>query len=81
MTYRHKKTGNLYETDMTVINATNAQDKQVMVLYHNDRGMYFVREEREFFNKFEPTDKNDFVVDLTRKVIDDLSKQLDGAIR
>ena len=80
MTYIHKKTGKLYEMDMTVINATNAQDGQVMVLYHNYMGKYFVREAREFFQKFKPANEND-EKDLIRKVIDDFSKQLDGAIR
>lgn len=52
MTYIHKKTGKSYESDMTVINATNAQDGQIMILYHDNSGNYFVREEHEFFEKF-----------------------------
>lgn len=52
MKYIHKKTGKVYESDMTVINATNKDDGQIMVLYHDERGNYFVREEKEFFKKF-----------------------------
>lgn len=53
MKYVHKKTGKDYESDMMVINATNDCDGQIMVLYHDDKGNYFVREEKEFFSKFE----------------------------
>lgn len=52
MKYVHNKTGKEYETDMTVINATNSNDGQVMVMYHDERGNYFVMEEKEFFVKF-----------------------------
>lgn len=52
MTYINKKTGKCYESDMTVINATNAQDGQTMILYHDNHGNYYVREEHEFFEKF-----------------------------
>lgn len=52
MKYINKKTGKSYESDMTVINATNAQDGQIMILYHDNRGNFFVREEHEFFQKF-----------------------------
>lgn len=52
--WRHKKTGNIYEVSyMEVINCTNAQDGQIMVLYKRG-GKTFVREINEFKEKFEP---------------------------
>lgn len=48
----HKKTGNTYTViTSNVINCTNAQDGQQMVLYTKD-GMWFVREKKEFEEKF-----------------------------
>lgn len=48
----HKKTGNIYNViTSNVINCTNAQDGQQMVLYTKD-GMWFVREKKEFEEKF-----------------------------
>ena len=48
----HKKTGNVYTViTSNVINCTNAQDGQQMVLYTKD-GMWFVREKKEFEEKF-----------------------------
>jgi hypothetical protein len=35
-----------------VINATNAQDGQIMTIYVNKAGQHFVREKEEFFEKF-----------------------------
>lgn len=50
---RHKKTGNIYDVErLSVINCTNANDGQLMVLYHRN-GLHFVREQTEFFKKFE----------------------------
>lgn len=41
----HIKTGNIYDIlNETIINATNAQDGQEMILYKNKEGMIFVRE-------------------------------------
>lgn len=56
-TWRHNKTGHLYliAEPGTVINATNAQDGQKMVVYHRADGddhSYYVREESEFRLKF-----------------------------
>lgn len=48
----HNKTGNLYFLLQDVINATNAQDGQKMCLYVNTKGQMFVRERKEFFEKF-----------------------------
>lgn len=53
---KHNKTGNLYIKLGEVINATNAQEGQQMVIYtRNDET--FVRELREFEAKFTPLDR------------------------
>lgn len=58
-TYTHKKTGKLYVTQRVgVINATNAQDGQKMVIYRafgvtSLADHWYVREEAEFMAKFE----------------------------
>ena len=52
-TYRNKKTGNVYEVIGNAINATNTNDGQIMVMYKNDSGEIFVREKKEFYEKFE----------------------------
>ncbi|NCB40770.1 MAG: hypothetical protein EOM80_18585 [Erysipelotrichia bacterium] len=54
--YRNKKTGGIYHVIGFVINATNAQDGQSMVLYDGN-GMMFCREKSEFFEKFEAVDE------------------------
>lgn len=50
----HLKTGKLYEVVMLnyIINATNDQDGQRMVLYRNEKNEFFVREFAEFEQKF-----------------------------
>ena len=55
MIYKNKKNEKVYRIIGRVINATNAQDGQVMFLYEQteNRGKLFVREEKEFFEKFE----------------------------
>jgi len=60
MDYTHIKSGRTYEVlSLTTVNATNAQDGQIMVLYTGDRrdgsgkGI-FVREFKEFQLKFTP---------------------------
>jgi hypothetical protein len=51
--YKNKKSGEDYKViNLAVINATNAQDGQQMVLYMNKAGVCFVRERSEFFKKF-----------------------------
>lgn len=57
--YVHKKTGNRYVKLGIAINATNAQDGQIMVLYQkkSKKGSLFIREESEFCEKFIPVDK------------------------
>lgn len=55
--FKHLKTGNIYEMLRDdVINCTNVNDGQVMVLYKSDKhpDMIFVREKTEFYSKFEP---------------------------
>ena len=50
----HKKTGDTYYVvSDSVINATNSNDGQMMVLYKNQNGKLFVRETNEFRQKFE----------------------------
>ena len=49
---KHLKTGNIYTVKGEIINATNAQSGQVMVLYERN-GVEYVRARREFLRKFE----------------------------
>ncbi|MDO5306092.1 MAG: hypothetical protein Q4E87_11005 [bacterium] len=57
MKYRNLKKGTVYEVLQTdVINCTNAQDGQRMVLYTNGE-LTFCREENEFYQKFEKIDE------------------------
>lgn len=57
--YKHKKTGKLYQVGgfpgISVINTTNAQDGQEMVMYIDPKNpkKIFVREKKEFNEKFE----------------------------
>lgn len=54
--YKHLKTGDTYEMVRDdVINCTNANDHQTMVLYKRDGypDLIFVREKNEFLQKFE----------------------------
>jgi hypothetical protein len=54
--FRHLKTGNIYEMVRDdVINCTNANDEQIMVLYKraDKPDLIFVREKEEFYQKFE----------------------------
>ncbi len=54
--FKHIKTGNIYEVLRDdVINCTNANDNQIMVMYRNYefQDKLFVREKGEFFQKFE----------------------------
>lgn len=50
--YRHDKTGRIYNVEsFNIVNGTNAQDGQTMVLYSLG-GKQFVRELEEFLEKF-----------------------------
>ena len=54
--FKHLKTGDLYEMIRDdVINCTNANDHQIMVLYKRDGypDLIFVREKEEFYRKFQ----------------------------
>jgi len=52
-TYEHIKSGVQYRIYVKpIINATNANDQQIMVLYVNESGQAFVREINEFKTKF-----------------------------
>lgn len=60
MIYKHKKTGNYYETFdfVTFINATNAQADEEMIAYvklplSEENKTIFVRKKSEFYEKFE----------------------------
>jgi len=53
--YKHKKSGKIYDacvSDDMIINTTNANDGQIMVIY-TDGEKFFVREITEFLEKFE----------------------------
>lgn len=51
--WRNKKSGETYWIiDSVIINCTNNEDGQLMVLYSKDN-KYFVREKNEFKEKFE----------------------------
>ncbi|MCT4634487.1 MAG: hypothetical protein N4A76_17380 [Firmicutes bacterium] len=49
----HLKTGNIYEVIGEAINATNVNDGEIVVIYQKD-GQMFVREKKEFYEKFQP---------------------------
>lgn len=54
--FKHLKTGDTYEMVRDdVINCTNANDHQTMVLYKRDGfpDLIFVREKEEFYQKFQ----------------------------
>ena len=54
--YRNKKKGTYYELlSDNIINCTNANDGQIMVMYKSldNPKLTFVREKEEFFIKFE----------------------------
>lgn len=48
----HKKTGTLYMKMYDAIDATNSRDGIEVVVYANEQGMVFVREKKEFEEKF-----------------------------
>ena len=52
MAWKNKKSGDIYYFVGTVINATNDRLGQMMVEYTKG-GIKFVREENEFYEKFE----------------------------
>lgn len=56
--WRNKKNGHIYVVVMSVINCTNAQDGQLMIVYKREDSddLVFCREMKEFYNKFESVD-------------------------
>ncbi len=52
MKYKNKKKGTLYDVIGRCINCTNSEDGQKMIIYTNGE-LTFVREEKEFYEKFE----------------------------
>jgi len=56
--YRNKKNGKMYTIHGVMINATNANDGQVMIVYSpkQQSNLTFCREYKEFFQKFEAED-------------------------
>ena len=58
--FKHLKTGDTYEMVRDdVINCTNANNHQIMVLYKRPEypNLIFVREKNEFFEKFQEIKK------------------------
>ena len=56
--YKNKKNGQLYVRFHTVLNATNGREDEVMVMYKDMKtGTAYVREEKEFDEKFEIASK------------------------
>jgi len=51
--YIHKKTGKIYYVTGQILNSTNSADGQEMILYTNEEGLCFVRERKEFKEKFQ----------------------------
>lgn len=52
--YIHKKTGNIYFLlNDDLIECTNGREEKKYCLYANKKGMVFVRERDEFYQKFE----------------------------
>ena len=58
--YVHNKTGNLYQLNDIILDATNATEGRLMVIYSRADIKYadnYCREIKEFFEKFTPKDK------------------------
>lgn len=54
----HKKTGSRYIYIQTAIDCTNERDGTMVVIYMNNKGQVFVREQREFWQKFMNVENN-----------------------
>ena len=54
--YRNKKNGKIYIVFGEVIDCTNERDGTICILY-NDGQKLFVREKKEFFEKFEKVEE------------------------
>jgi len=53
MKAKHIKTGKIYEIICRCINATNSENEKEMVIYKDQEQFLFVRESKEFLEKFE----------------------------
>lgn len=54
--YRHKKTGNIYLVFASAVDCTNSRDGTIVIVYRpavTGNEHLYVREEREFYEKFE----------------------------
>lgn len=56
--YRNKKSGEIYIVLGEVIDCTNERDGTICILY-NDGKKLFVREKKEFLEKFEKVESNE----------------------
>lgn len=56
--YRNKKSGEIYIVLGEVIDCTNERDGTICILY-NDSKKLFVREKKEFLEKFEKVESNE----------------------
>jgi len=55
MKVRHIKSGKVYSVfSDNAIDCTNSESDKRMVVYHNSEGTIFVREAKEFSEKFKP---------------------------
>lgn len=54
MKYKHIKSGKTYIAIGVALNATNGKNNQIMVVYKDHSGTMYVRENKEFHEKFKP---------------------------
>ncbi|MGL6114083.1 MAG: hypothetical protein ACRC1R_03495 [Cetobacterium sp.] len=71
--WKNKKNQELYLVIGTLINATNSNDGEKMVLYSKNN-KYFVREYNEFLLKFERIEESRDILEVTK---DMLNKKVD----
>lgn len=71
--WKNKKNQELYSVIGTLINATNSNDGEKMVLYSKNN-KYFVREYNEFLLKFERIEESRDILEVTK---DMLNKKVD----
>ncbi|WP_426711374.1 hypothetical protein [Cetobacterium sp. SF1] len=71
--WKNKKNQELYLVIGTLINATNSNDGEKMVLYSKNN-KYFVREYDEFLLKFERIEESRDILEVTKDI---LNKKVD----
>lgn len=71
--WKNKKNQELYLVIGTLINATNSNDGEKMVLYSKNN-KYFVREYNEFLLKFERIEESRDILEVTKDI---LNKKVD----